>query len=149
MDYVLQEGIIYIILNNFPQERRQVKLCICPHLDTLCMLSSTEKMEVHTPGNSFSSGRVLAHVVRYLDHIALLLEWFQSRCLLKQLKDFWYYGDPLTVIVWSKQKIQLLILSCALGTLFLFHVSLLDQPDSITVLCMFLKYFLMRITFKI
>lgn len=76
MDYVLQEGIIYIILNNFPQERRQLKLCICPHLDTLRILFSTEKTEVHTPRNSFSSGRVLAHVVRYLDHRALLLEWF-------------------------------------------------------------------------
>ena len=50
----------------FPQERRQVKLHICPHLETLCMFSSIEKTDVHTSRDSFSSGRGLASVFRYL-----------------------------------------------------------------------------------
>ena len=50
----------------FPQERRQVKLHICPHLETLCMFSSIEKTDVHISRDSFSSGRGLASVFRYL-----------------------------------------------------------------------------------
>lgn len=87
---MLQKGIIYIILNNFPQERRQVKLCICPHLDTLHMLSSTEKTEVHTPRNSFSSGRVLAHVGQDI-WITELLEWLRQMSS-QIVKDFGILG---------------------------------------------------------